>query len=85
MHAPRKMGLGRLGSKMGLSRGSKMGLGRLDTRQNGSESENTRHFGCEAELGTLVLGRTRHFSWCALGYEIRQDVPSFVRTWTSSC
>ena len=49
------MGLGRLGSKMGL--------GRLDTRQIGSESENTRHFGCEAQLGTLALGRTRHFTY----------------------
>ena len=59
-----KMSLGRLGSKMGLGRlGSKMALGRLDTRQIGSVSENTRHFGCEAQLGTLALGRTRHFSY----------------------
>ena len=49
------MGLGRLGSKMAL--------GRLDTRQNDYESEQTRHFGCEAQLGTFVLGRTRHFSY----------------------
>ena len=67
-----KIDLGRLGSKMGLGRGSKMALGRLgskialgrlDTRQNGSESENTRQFGCEAQLGTLALGRTHHFTY----------------------
>ena len=68
------MALGRLDSKMGLGRlGSKMALGRLDTRQNGSESENTRHFGCEAQLGTLALGRTRHFTYTPtkyIGYHI---------------
>ena len=49
------MVLGRLGSKIAL--------GRLDTRQNGSESENTRHFGCEAQVGALALGRTHHFTY----------------------
>ena len=62
------MVLGR-GSKMVLGRlGSKMALGRLDARQNGSESANTRHFGCEAQLGTLALGRTRHFTYTPLRF-----------------
>ena len=79
-----KMALGWLGSKMGLDRGSKMALGRLgskialgrlDTRQNGSESENTRHFGCEVLLGTLALGRTRQFTYTPNSLLVRWNLP----------